>query len=1098
MYLNFVAMSSRFLLRAFCVLVGLIWLSAIRVLAGPVTVVPYEATFEDVTDNASWQFANVPPNLFQPDKSVLTHWEVGNLTSRYGASSLYVVDNNDLVGYEKGSYIIAAYRTFMLPEGQYNVSFDWKAVGSSSDGLYVAWVPTAQNIVGLQSGAVIPSYIQLNLINNLRTSEPRSQTVAQPMRQSAAFKNVTGSVNVAAGINYNLVFLWVVNNSSATPINPGACIDNVQVTKLPAASDGYDLPSNLSYAAVGTNAKFSWAGSADSWDFELYNSQSTTPAAVQYDLTDSETQMALSTLPEGIYTFRVRSWGGGEHSRWVEYTNILIYDPAAHCLDYLNFNAPGVTCTYGDYLSEMDNAIFDNVGYIDHGYESIESRHTIHFVPGETDPRTNGMLPTVPPGEIASVRLGNWDEGGYGQSITYTINLTEDIGVLQVKYAVVSQSGGHQRPEQPTFYLEILDMNNRQIDPTCGVADFRPPTSGMAPGWHIGSESDIYWREWTTVGINLQDVNSPQIKVRIRTSGCSPTAHWGYGYFTLGCSSGEVVGVTCGEKPRTLSVDPGFAYRWYKPNNPNEPFYDGQDSTAQELYIAPKDSNLYACDLISLTNEECYFTLRASALARYPKARAKFQHAPEDCANRVVIENNSSIFGYYYLDGREVEINTGDTCGSYEWSRINDDGTSTVFSTERYPDPMVFPNEGDTFKVQLKVGMVGDISCFDIDTFDVYVPAIGANEAVTEKYICAGDSIEFEGTWYKEAGEYPILLTNVAGCDSLLTLRLSTLLVDTVVENPDTICDDQILQWRDVSINGQDFLGDSVFYSSLPSSMLDCDSIVYVKQITVMANLVATLDELPSEICADDTAIVITYHVEAGDAMHYDLIFEGEGKSTFDDILDHPIDDESTIVLPLLNNNGKRVEPGNYAATLTLYNYNKCGNIQFPIEFGVLYSRHILQQKWNDAIAIKNAQYNGGYDFVSYRWYRNGEPMNEYGPYLYLGEGNEFVWGDYYQVGLVCAGKNEEILTCPLYPEPKEESTQQPSLTNVGGMWRINAPGVESGSAMVWTSMGLPLGIWPIRDGEAYIPLPGYQGVYIIEVRTSQYPEISVLKAVVE
>lgn len=265
-----------------------------------------------------------------------------------------------------------------------------------------------------------------------------------------------------------------------------------------------------------------------------------------------------------------------------------------------------------------------------------------------------------------------------------------------------------------------------------------------------------------------------------------------------------------------------------------------------------------------------------------------------------------------------------------------------------------------------------------------------------------------------------------------------------------------------------------------------------------MENLRVSLDEIPAEVCADDQEIVIAYHVDAGDAQHYDLIFEGAGKSTFGDVMNHPIDDEATIVLPLANNAKTRVEPGNYSATLTLYNYNKCGNVQFPINFGVLYSRQVLQQKWNDAIAIKNAQYNGGYDFVSYRWYKNGEPLEEYGPYLYLGEGNEFVWGDYYQAGLVCAGKSEEILTCPLYPEPKERTGMQPSLMNMGEAWKVSAPSVDSGTALVWTSMGLLVGKWDIRNGEAYIPLPGRQGVYIVEIRSSQHPEISVLKAVID
>lgn len=246
--------------RAFCFSLLFLLLGTSLLIAGPVTTVPYLATFEDA-DTASWEFANVPPNLFQPDKSVETHWEVGTQTSRNSEKALYVVDNNDILGYERGSYAIAAYRTFMLPPGQYDLTFDWKAQGSTSDGLYVAWVPATQTVAGLQSGVALPLYMQTNLLNNLRTPYPDYALITQPLRLNPVYQHVSGTVTVDAMTPaYNLVFMWMVNSSAA--INPGACIDNVQLQARPSTGDCGVMPTGLSKTSnsADTTTTVSWTG----------------------------------------------------------------------------------------------------------------------------------------------------------------------------------------------------------------------------------------------------------------------------------------------------------------------------------------------------------------------------------------------------------------------------------------------------------------------------------------------------------------------------------------------------------------------------------------------------------------------------------------------------------------------------------------------------------------------------------------------------------------------------------------------------------------------------------------------------------------------
>lgn len=66
------------------------------------------------------------------------------------------------------------------------------------------------------------------------------------------------------------------------------------------------------------------------------------------------------------------------------------------------YGSEQATCYYGSFENP-----YKAVGVVDKGYDNIESRHTIHYVKGETDPRTENKLKTIPDGEIASVRLGN-------------------------------------------------------------------------------------------------------------------------------------------------------------------------------------------------------------------------------------------------------------------------------------------------------------------------------------------------------------------------------------------------------------------------------------------------------------------------------------------------------------------------------------------------------------------------------------------------------------------------------------------------------------------------------------------------------------------
>ena len=72
----------------------------------------------------------------------------------------------------------------------------------------------------------------------------------------------------------------------------------------------------------------------------------------------------------------------------------------------------------------------------------------------------------IPPGELVSVRLGNWNKNYEAETITYTYTVDTTNTILLLKYAVVLQNPSGHYNSQPYFSLEILDMNNQLIDPT--------------------------------------------------------------------------------------------------------------------------------------------------------------------------------------------------------------------------------------------------------------------------------------------------------------------------------------------------------------------------------------------------------------------------------------------------------------------------------------------------------------------------------------------------------------------------------------------------------------------------------------------------------
>ena len=124
--------------------------------------------------------------------------------------------------------------------------------------------------------------------------------------------------------------------------------------------------------------------------------------------------------------------------------------------------------------------------------------------------------------------------------------------------------------------------------------------------------------------------------------------------------------------------------------------------------------------------------------------------------------------------------------------------------------------------------------------------------------ICQGDSVVIANTVIFQGGFYEFMLTNIDGCDSLVTLDLTELVTPQLSLDVD-ICDGDTL-----FIGTTPYTQTGIFQEVL-TSVFDCDSIVTLDLFTIICNI--TSDDNPiAPICFGENSGMIEFNVVNGTA----------------------------------------------------------------------------------------------------------------------------------------------------------------------------------------------------------------------------------------
>lgn len=1015
------------------------------------TNLPYFEGFEDAVSNSEWHL-----NVVDPATSTVLpcRWVVSGAERYFGDSCLLITADADGATYPASTASVVAWREITLPVGMYSLSFMWRAEGEfNKDGLSVCWLPASRNIYSGISGSVVTTPLDFDGYRQLSGHSVwyQSSTTIRSM-----------------GTPMKLVFVWD-NNMDAVRL-PSACIDDIQIvsSKIPC-----DEPSNITHTLKNSKITLFWKSSVR--DHEVicrpYGSAHTDTVKVS-GAAQAEIQVAVP----GVYDFYIRSFcPEGDTTRWVPYRNVYISSQVSGCIDYADFKNPDVAkCTYGYNRNEGGVTPYDSIGYIDYGADSWRSRHTLYFMPGQTDSLTGGGLKTIADGETASVRLGNSDINAEAESITYTYNIdnNDTTKILIVKYAVVLQDPGH-RPatEQPAFKLDILDENGVNLDSLCGYAEFYAKPDPLWHDYPFGAV--IRWKEWTTIGLNVSEYAGSTIRIRFTSYDCRAGGHFGYAYFSIGCAEAKIEGITCGAEASThVEAPDGFKYRWYRKNAP--------ETTVAEtrvLDIDPKDADIYQCDVIFAENDGCYFTLEANLLPHLPKAVPAPVWAPQGCSNRLHLRNASGVESEGVMTGEHVTFN--------EWTVTDLAINRVVYQGNDEQKVVGLPDEGGHYSILLNVGIQNNVCVDDSLIADFFVPAIGNRDSIIYDTICRNQVSIFNGRPIRESGTYLDTVPTYAGCDSVITFKLEV--VDFFTrEVLDTISEGEEYHFYDNSYREERTYRKTV-YSDSPDV---CDSVIIlhldVDTPTVVQCLRVTFDTLPV-ICADDKAFAIPFTVDSGSFSSYSLDFDEHSETYFFD-MELVEADNIEIALP------DSVRPDIYGVDVILHDSSACPPVIRHYDFEVRYPADIMQQKWNDVIALYDQGYgaNFGYRYSSHQWYRNGDPIaGADRPYIYVGaDGSQFTPGDEITVVLVREGETRRIMSCPYIVTAHTDIAAYPSLpalkVRVASKVGLPATAGEYSIAYWYSSTGQFVGAGHIDASDGSVTVPSVSGMYLLYIIPQQ------------
>ena len=365
----------------------------------------------------------------------------------------------------------------------------------------------------------------------------------------------------------------------------------------------------------------------------------------------------------------------------------------------------------------------------------------------------------------------------------------------------------------------------------------------------------------------------------------------------------------------------------------------------------------------------------------------------------------------------------------------------------------------DTVKNQLDCDSI--IYTLHID----YLPDV--QHLITDTSLCYGEVCDWRGMVYERSGTYLDNVKNVLGCDSIIyTLNLVIYPEIPITHVIDTMAGPEYHWNEQIYTHGGDYT------VTLPA-ITGCDSVV---SLHLVDNPAAIDTVIVYEQCAgtgeQEVEIVTQGFIEK---MLLNYSPKAQEAGLRDTVMPYTVSNTYTIQYD-------SVRAGVHEVTaVALFHGVEVATYTFALSY--LYPNTIFEQRYNDLIAILTHDYNGGYDFAAFQWYKDG--------ILLPGETHSYLnqplsFESEYSV-LLTNTEGLQLMSCSFTPESKSDLSVYPTFVKEGSpvICRTTEP-LQLG---VYHVSGVLLYEQDLSVGRNEIYLPAVSGVYMLLFKAENHIE---------
>ena len=386
--------------------------------------------------------------------------------------------------------------------------------------------------------------------------------------------------------------------------------------------------------------------------------------------------------------------------------------------------------------------------------------------------------------------------------------------------------------------------------------------------------------------------------------------------------------------------------------------------------------------------------------------------------------------------------------------------------------------------------------------------------------LCHGVTCEWRNKLYTTAGTYSDTVKNQLLCDSIIyTLELSYLPEVQHFTTDTAICYGFACTWRDYTYDVSGTYHDTI------RNTLHCDSIIYTLNLLIHPEIPIThvtdtmagpeyhWNEqiyttggeysviLPAVTGCDST--VVLHLLSNPAAIDTVILYEqcaGSGEQEIE-ILTQGFISQIALryspkalaagwqdtIMPFASNDlytlsYRDMRAGIYEATAVgLFHDVEVATYSFTLTY--LYPTTIFEQRYNDLITVLTHDYNGGYDFVAFQWYKDGVLIPG-ATHSYLNQSLGFEAE--YSV-LLTDTNGLALMSCPIIAEDKAELSVYPTILQPGGSAKVSI--TESNVLYIHDSTGKIIQEHHLEQGITDISMPIVSGVYLLRFVSNDHIE---------